>query len=175
MLSLYLGLALTVSRVLVTFPHTNFIFPAETPILPSYESVKDYLQGFAVHYDLLRYMQFNHTVISASWSGDSSKGQWLLGVNGTDTGDVRQRAFDHLIVCAGHNYFPTPPNIPGLQDWLAGGRSGERVATHSMYYRDPKAYAGKNVIVVGGGASGRDMAGQISTYANIVRISLNIH
>jgi len=152
----------------VTYPHTNFIFPPETPILPSHEFVRDYLQGFTTHFNLRPYMHFNHTILSASWAGDASEGHWSLLINSTDTGSVQHRTFDHLIVGTGLENFPHSPDIPGLQGWLEA-KPRKREIIHSVYYRTPEVYAGKNVLIIGGGASGWDMATQISAVANVVR------
>ena len=43
-----------------------------------------------------------------------------------------------------------------------------RKAIHSIYFRDLEDYRGKNVLVVGGGASGEDIAGHIASVAQVV-------
>lgn len=158
----------------MTYPYTNFNFPPETPVFPLYDVVKDFLQGFATHFDLHPYIHLNRTILSASWIGDASKGYWSLGINNTDTGLVQHRTFDHLIVGSGTNNFPRAPDIPGLQNWLEA-KPGKREVTHSVYYRTPEVYTGKNVLVIGGGASGWDMAAAIGPVANVVRVQNALH
>ena len=44
---------------------------------------------------------------------------------------------------------------------------------HSIYFRGPEEYAGKVVLVVGAGASGRDIVTHSSGHAKKVRLCLD--
>jgi len=151
----------------VTFPRTNLVFPPGTPILASHEFVEDYHRLFAEHYSIRSYIKFNHTVISTSWNGSSEQGYWNITTNATLSGRIEHFRFDHLVIAAGRLHYPTSPSFDGLQDWL--DTSSKRKALHSVYYRLPEPFVGKNVLVIGGGPSGRDIAAQVASVANIVR------
>jgi putative flavoprotein involved in K+ transport len=57
----------------------------------------------------------------------------------------------HVVIATGYNNVPFLPEWPG-----ADGYTGELV--HSAYYRRPDAYRGKDVLVVGTGNSGAEIA-----------------
>jgi len=58
---------------------------------------------------------------------------------------------DHVVVATGYNGVPFVPDWPGRSSF-----SGEVV--HSSQYRNPQPYAGKDVLVVGAGNSGAEIA-----------------
>jgi putative flavoprotein involved in K+ transport len=58
---------------------------------------------------------------------------------------------DHVVVATGYNGVPFVPDWPGRSSF-----SGEVV--HSTQYRNPQPYAGKDVLVVGAGNSGAEIA-----------------
>lgn len=66
-----------------------------------------------------------------------------------DTSDLTLERGHFILLCPGHQDFP-----------------GERL--HSRDYRDPEAYRGKRVLVVGIGNSGGDIAVEISRCAEMV-------
>ncbi|GKZ29866.1 hypothetical protein AbraIFM66950_006827 [Aspergillus brasiliensis] len=73
--------------------------------------------------------------------------------------------FDAVIVASGHYHAPRVPDIPGLSKAKAQWPS--RV-THSKAYRNPNPYAGKNVLLIGGGVSSTDLAREIGPLAKNV-------
>ncbi|MCA1726535.1 MAG: NAD(P)/FAD-dependent oxidoreductase, partial [Actinobacteria bacterium] len=70
------------------------------------------------------------------WRLTTSRGELFAGV---------------VVIATGHNREPALPDWPG-----AAGFSGELL--HSTEYRNPKPYAGKDVLVVGTGNSGAEIA-----------------
>src|SRR5439155_339646 len=57
----------------------------------------------------------------------------------------------HVVVATGHQRVPHLPNWPGRDTF-----TGELI--HSAYYRDPAAYADRDVLIVGAGDSGSGIA-----------------
>lgn len=149
----------------MTYP--GFPFPPETPLFSSHEHVERYHQDFALRYNLMPYILFNHTVLSASWVGTPEEGRWDVLVADQD-GHQTRRPFDHLVVANGHNHYPHISTFPGQDEWLR--HSNGREILHSIFYREPQRYANQTVIVVGSGASGRDAASQVVLYARKVAI-----
>ena len=145
-----------------------------------------YHQKIATHFNLHPYIHFNHSLESAYWVGNSSKGFWELSIstgghreeviplNGTSAHNLRRRSritkhFEHLVVASGHLHYPKfPPWATGnaAKEWLwnAKGRS----IIHSIYFREPEEYTDKVILVVGGGASGVDIAAQLTRHAKKV-------
>lgn len=81
------------------------------------------------------------------------------------------KSFDHLVVANGHNQYPSIPTWPGQDEWLKNSPSSgpKREILHTVFWRDPSRYAGRTVVVVGGGASGRDAALHTGPVARKVR------
>lgn len=63
-----------------------------------------------------------------------------------------------------HYSVPYVPPIPGLEVFPGP-------CLHSHSYRDPGDYAGRSVLVIGAGPSGRDVALDIASYAEMVYLS----
>ena len=63
--------------------------------------------------------------------------------------------FDHLIVCSGLNLQPKGVSIDGLETFTGA-------VQHVATYKDPTPYAGKDVVVVGIGESGADIAAELA-------------
>ncbi|KAH0836405.1 hypothetical protein J3R83DRAFT_8006 [Lanmaoa asiatica] len=161
---------LTTNTPVPTMTYPGFPFPPGTPLFPSHEYVEKYHQDFALHYNLLPYVMFNHTVLSASWVGTPEEGCWDVLVADQDGRETR-RPFDHLVVAAGHNHYPHIPTFPGQDEWLRHGNGTSRIPRkilHSIFHREPRRYANQTVVVVGSGASGRDVASQVALYARKV-------
>lgn len=156
----------------VTLPH--FPYPPETILYPGHAIVEAYHHSIVSHWNLSSYIRLNHEVVEAKWIGDGEEGEWKLRVRdrSADEKEGEEKAFDHLIVASGHNHFPYEPKFEGSELWLAAGDekkegNGRRIV-HSIYYRYPEEFAGRNVVVVGGGASGQDIAGRVAPYVNSV-------
>lgn len=156
-----------------TMTYPGFTYPPGTPLFPSHEYVWQYHVDFAEHYNLTQFIHLNHTVLAAGWSGNSTHGQWKLEVTRTDRSDeVERRSFDHLVVANGHNHYPRIPHWDGENEWLTNSPSGapKRELLHSIFYREPERYINRTVVVVGGGASGRDAALQIGPLTKVSNV-----
>ena len=173
----------------MTFP--NFPYPPYTPLFPPYRHIHAYHQRFAAHFNLLPYIHFNHSVESAYWVGNSSKGFWELSIstsgpreeviplNETTANHLRHRSritrqFDHLVVGSGHYHYPRFPSWATdsvAKEWSQNG-NGRRLL-HSIYFREPEEFSKKVILVVGGRDSGRDIASQSIGHAKKVCLDLN--
>ncbi|KAG7443178.1 FAD/NAD-P-binding domain-containing protein [Guyanagaster necrorhizus] len=82
--------------------------------------------------------------------------------------------FDAVVVAAGPYDQPHVPNIEGLIEWSkvrAVDDPSRFSVYHSRVYRTPQRYTGKNVLVVGVGTSGSEIARDIIPYAKKVYAS----
>lgn len=61
---------------------------------------------------------------------------------------------------------PVLPTYPGIENF-----TGEQI--HSAQYRNPQAFAGKRVMVVGGGNSGAQILAEVSRHAQTLWVTLN--
>ena len=126
--------------------YPSFSFPPRTSLFPTAAVVHKYLQDYAKHFDLLRYVRFCARVEKALWDMDSREWDVTLSIGET-------LKFDFVVVANGHFRKPLYPVVAGLQSWLGSGR-----AIHSAWYRRPGEFAHhKRVMVVGGGPSATDI------------------
>jgi cation diffusion facilitator CzcD-associated flavoprotein CzcO len=105
----------------------------------SRDGVVRYLRGYAEHHRLDVRPGVEVHEVQRSGSG------WVLG---TSDGPVEA---DLVVVATGFNHEPFVPHVPGRE-----GFTGEQV--HSADYRNPAPYRGRDVLVVGTGNSGAEIA-----------------
>lgn len=141
------------SRQLSGFP--DFPMPESYPDYPRHDLILDYIQAFARHHDLERHITFGVRVEAATRRGD---GGWRVKLS---SGDERQASA--LCVATGMTWQPRVPEVPGHFD-------GE--SYHSFFYRSPKEFEGKRVLIVGAGNSGADIACDAARHAKRAFISL---
>jgi cation diffusion facilitator CzcD-associated flavoprotein CzcO len=110
-----------------------------TGIFPTRDEVVAYLEGYAERYQLD--VRLRTTVERI----DRSEAGWTVR---TSVGDVEAQ---HVIVAGGYDHTPFIPDWPG--------RAGfEGALLHAAQYRSPQPYRGQDVLVVGPGCSGMEIA-----------------
>jgi len=102
--------------------------------------IKKYLEDFAQHFEVTTNIRFNSKVTDAVWLEDEHK--WKIT---TDKGDTMEANF--LISGAGALHVPSTPDFKGKSSF-----SG--TSFHTAQWPDGYDVAGKNVAVIGTGASG---------------------
>lgn len=126
--------------------YPSFSFPPETALFPKASVVQKYLEDYAKHFDLLRYVRLCARVEKVFWDAESRV--WDVTLS---TGEAIE--FDFIVVANGHYRKPRYPAVAGLQSWLSSGR-----AIHSAWYRRADKFAHhRKVMVVGGGPSAMDI------------------
>jgi dimethylaniline monooxygenase (N-oxide forming) len=148
----YSTLHLNSSRTRTQYP--SYPMPDDWPDYPSHALMAQYFQDFAQAHDLLEQITFHAEVTAveplpgpAGPDGDAADpGTYGWAVTTTATGTRRYR---HVLVANGHHGTPNLPDLPGEF-------TGETFHAHD--YRDPSVFAGKDVVVVGVGNSGMDIA-----------------
>jgi cation diffusion facilitator CzcD-associated flavoprotein CzcO len=118
----------------------GFPMPAEYPLFPSRDQMREYILSFAAHHGLRAHIRFETEVTHAQPAGRDG---WEV-----TTGDGETRRYDGVIVANGHLWDPSIPAYPG--------RFAGRVL-HSGRYRNARDLDGR-VLVVGAGNSGCDLA-----------------
>lgn len=128
-------------------------FPKSVPKYPSRQQVIDYLENYAKHFALEP--RFNQEVISTK----QENGTWIT--------ETRTHSFlsNDLIVATGYASQPVRPSWPGLENF-----SGELL--HSSEYKNGIKFEGKNVLVVGFGNSGGEIA--IDLVEHGARVALSV-
>ncbi|MFD3943848.1 flavin-containing monooxygenase [Streptomyces sp. NPDC058579] len=157
----YRSLHLNSSKQLTAF--VGFPMPDAFPLYPGHADVAAYLRSFAEWAGLLDRVELRTEVLAVRQDGD---GAWTV-TSRQARGQETERRFAQVIVASGHNTVALPPNpLPPGSDSFAG------TILHSMDYRDGADFAGQRVVVVGMGASGVDIAADLSRHA--ARTSLSV-
>ena len=138
--------------------YEDFPFPADYPDYPSHAQLKVYFDAYAQHFGVLPFVRFHTEVREARLSSD---GTWQLRTR-SPAGEQTEQ-FDWLFVCNGHHWDPRLPEYPGTFD-------GEFLHAHG--YKRAAPFAGKRVLVIGGGNSAADIAVETSRVATRVAISM---
>ncbi|KMS74786.1 monooxygenase [Streptomyces viridochromogenes] len=108
----------------------------------SRDDVVRYLEKYAEHHDLEIVTGVEVSRIEPAPDGSG----WLLRATGG-----RELTGAAVVVATGHNHTPRVPDWPGRADY-----SGELL--HAGEYRNPAPYAGRDVLVVGVGNTGAEIA-----------------
>jgi cation diffusion facilitator CzcD-associated flavoprotein CzcO len=97
-------------------------------------------------------MELNYWTATEFESGsyDEKAQRWSLVLRRAD-GTKREMHPRHVVMATGASGIPSLPDIPSLRDF--GGR-----ILHSSEYDDGEMWRGKNVLVIGSGNSGHDIA-----------------
>ncbi|CAB4727921.1 MAG: NAD(P)-binding protein [Actinobacteria bacterium] len=109
-------------------------------------SIMDYLRETVTEHHVEDKIRFGHRVERAEW--DSTTSRWTLTARLADTGESVQYTANFLAMCSGYYSYKGgyEPAFPGA-DRFAG-----RIV-HPQAWPEDLDYAGKNVVVIGSGAT----------------------
>jgi len=127
-------------------------FAAELPDFPLRDDVLAYLERYADITGVRAAIRFGHDVQAVR---PAPTGGWV----------VDGEPFDGVVVAIGLFARPAEPAVPGRELFRGA-------ILHSRTYRDPAAFAGQDVVVVGAGSSGADIAVELATVARSVSIAV---
>lgn len=154
----YEGMRLTSSNFVTAF---SDLPPDERePCHWTHGEYVDYLRRYADRFDLLRHVRFGTRVRRLARHGDG----WRIESVGPD-GAVEVEDFDAVAVCTGIVQRPHRPGFEGEQRFRGP-------IVHTADYRDAAPFAGKRVVVVGGGETGGDVINAIAAVAADCTVSL---
>ena len=138
--SAYKTLHINTAKHLTAFEDLDF--DDEVPPFPNHRDMAKYLNDYADHQGLRRHVRFNATVTGIRPAADYSDAapRWEVDVNGAE-----RQVFDTVIVATGH--LTKPLEVPEFKSGFGAGY------LHSHDYKDPAAFAGKRVCIVGVGNS----------------------
>ncbi len=129
-----------------------FAIGASRSLFLEHSEMLGYLERFADHFDLRRRIRFRTRVTSARPVDEG----WEVTANGAS------ERFSALIVATGYNSIPRYPDLPG---------EFRGIQMHTHDYRTPAPFAGRDVVVIGLGCSGAELACEIQTVARTVAIA----
>jgi putative flavoprotein involved in K+ transport len=110
------------------------------------DAVIDYLERYRAHHDLEVRGGTEVERITAAEAGDGAGVRWVIQTAAGERLPARS-----IVVATGHAHTPFVPDWPGRQSYTGQLR-------HAREYRNPAPYAGLDVLVVGVGNSGAEIA-----------------
>lgn len=125
----------------------GFRMDKSLPDYPGQAAVYQYMNDYADCFDLRKKITFETEIQRVTRSGQ----YWDVELQ---SGEIRR--YRGLVLASGVAWDPNYPD-------LSGEFNGE--TSHSVDYKVPEGYAGKNVLVIGGGNSGCDIAADLGRHA----------
>ncbi|KAK1995422.1 FAD/NAD(P)-binding domain-containing protein [Colletotrichum falcatum] len=116
-----------------------------------------YLSESASMHGIDRHIRYQHQVVSADWDSDACR--WLVHVTADDE---KPKMFSARFVVLGTGYYdyeqPLAAEIPGIQNFK--GR-----VVHPQFWPEDLDYRGKNVVIIGSGATAITLLPNLATDA----------
>ena len=121
----------------------GFPMPADYPVYPSRDQMRDYLESFARHFGLYEHITFGTEVAEVLPRGERGQDGWTVRI-----ADGQVRAYAAVLIANGHL---TDPYVPAIAADFTGK------SMHSHDYSNIGDVEGDRVLVVGVGNSGCDL------------------
>jgi cation diffusion facilitator CzcD-associated flavoprotein CzcO len=133
--------------------YSDYPMPEDYPDYPHHSQILEYFEDYVDHFEIRSDISFRTAVRSVVADGE---GGWRVTVEPAEGGEVRTETYRAVLVASGHHWDPRWPDFPG---------DFEGRVRHSHEYETPEGLEGKNVLVVGIGNSGVDIACESSRVA----------
>ncbi|KAK7959171.1 uncharacterized protein PG986_004025 [Apiospora aurea] len=136
-------------------------WPKNAPLYPSHQQVLDYLRSYSKGVEV----EYGTEVVGLVRRTRMWPHRWQLTIKKRDSKEETKLDFGYAVVCIGTFDKPFMPEYDGLAEWQ---EAYPDTVTHSKNFRDVESYRSKNVVVVGTGPSGDDIASKLSRVAKTV-------
>ncbi|KAL9435763.1 hypothetical protein AB3S75_021933 [Citrus x aurantiifolia] len=159
----YDRLRLHLAKQFCQLPHLPF--PSSYPMFVSRAQFIEYLDHYVSHFNIGPSIRYQRSVESASY--DEATNMWnVKASNLLSPGRVIEEYYSgrFLVVASGETSNPFTPDIRGLSSFCSSA-TGTGEVIHSTQYKNGKPYGGKNVLVVGSGNSGMEIALDLANHA----------
>ncbi|KAI4364142.1 hypothetical protein MLD38_020273 [Melastoma candidum] len=133
--------------------------PSSTPRFMSKDVFIDYVNLYVDRFGIRP--RYGRSVVSATY--DEGSGEWKVEAENVVTREMEVYVSRFLVVATGENGKAVVPKIDGLESF-------EGKTVHSSEYKCGKEYRGEDVLVVGCGNSGMEIACDLSNYGAHVSI-----
>ncbi|RCV35932.1 hypothetical protein SEVIR_7G290100v4 [Setaria viridis] len=147
----YDRLKLHLAKEFCELPHMSY--PSDTPTYINKEQFVRYVDAYVDHFNI--FPKYSTSVESCKY--DEVSNCWDVMAHDKVTGLVIEYTARFLVVATGENSEGIIPEIPGLHDF-----PGEVI--HSSGYKSWNNYAGKEVLVIGCGNSGMEIAYDLASH-----------
>ncbi len=132
---------------------SDFPMPAAFPNYPHHSQVLEYFQNYAEHFGLISLVTFRTRVDRVE---PLAKNSYDVTIEDLHSGTKETKNYTAVLVCNGHHWHPKMP-------LFGGDFNGETM--HSRDYRHPNNFKNKNVLILGVGNSGVDIACDVAPVA----------
>ncbi len=121
-------------------------------------SILNYVRDTASEHGIDRHIRFRHRVRRASWS--FCEARWTVEAERTDTGEAARFTCGFLLMCSGYYSYAEgyAPGFPGADRFK--GR-----IVHPQFWPEDLDYAGRQVVVIGSGATAVTLVPAMATAA----------
>lgn len=147
----YDRLKLHLHKQFCELPHMPF--PKDSPKFMPRNDFIHYLDEYALRFGIRAHYRRN--VESARFDMGSRK--WLISARNVNSGSYEDYVADFLVVASGENSEGIVPNVKGLDTF-------QGLFMHSSSYDSGEKYRNKDVLVVGCGNSGMEIAYDLSNH-----------
>ncbi|KAL1411119.1 hypothetical protein Q8F55_002069 [Vanrija albida] len=170
--------------------YKDYPYPEGTLPNVKHSVLSEYINGYVKHFDLAKHISFWTRVekIDRIPESEGSAHRWRVTLHKAEPvaeGKVSESWWtedvDGLIIGTGHYNAPFIPNLEGAKEWA---EAWPEQVLHSNGYRYPEPYAGKvgetetrdaadhqNILIVGAGTSGIDIARDLTAAAKIYLVT----
>jgi cation diffusion facilitator CzcD-associated flavoprotein CzcO len=124
----------------------NFRPWSETRVLADGPSIRGYVQATAEAYGVPERIRFGMHVLKASWSSEA--GVWTLEVRDEKTRRRKKFTANFVMACTGYYNYDV-----GFRPDFAGEAEFAGTIVHPQFWPEDLDYRGKNVVVIGSGAT----------------------
>ncbi|XP_020369843.1 flavin-containing monooxygenase FMO GS-OX-like 3 isoform X1 [Rhincodon typus] len=160
--SMYRDLRTNLPKEVMSFP--DFPFDSQLPSFIHHSDVRSYLEQYADHFEIQPHIKFRtHVELLNPVSGTTGDAwnSWEITSLNLNNHCRNTERFDSVIVCNGHYSEPFIPHIPEIEHF-----KGQKM--HSHEYRFAEPFTGKNMVLLGAGPSGTDIALELCSVAKQV-------
>uniref|UniRef100_A0A5B7B4D4 Flavin-containing monooxygenase n=1 Tax=Davidia involucrata TaxID=16924 RepID=A0A5B7B4D4_DAVIN len=147
----YDRLHLHLAKQFCELPHMSF--PSSYPTYVPKKQFIEYLDHYVSHFKISP--MYHRSVESANYDEVTKK--WKVKVRNVSSDEIEEYLGRFLVVATGESSDAFIPEVEGLSTFM-----GE--AIHSTQYKSGLKYSGKNVLVVGSGNSGMEIALDLSNH-----------
>ncbi|KAG0220247.1 flavin monooxygenase-like protein [Mortierella sp. GBAus27b] len=164
--SVYKSTIINTSKDITTF--SDYAIPASWPAFLPNKKMAQYFDMYAKHFDLQKHIRFRTKVVEIRELKDAQN-RWMVRSHPIPPASettkteptIQEEIFDRVLMCTGHHSAPRYPTFPGMNSTDPDAYTGQQL--HSHFYREvPEDLKGKNVVIVGFGASAADLAVELS-------------
>jgi len=123
-------------------------------------SILNYVRETARENDIERHIRYGHKVVAAAWSSEDAA--WTVEAR-TKDGQTRRIACNFLFLCGGYYDYDE-----GFTPEFAGRERFKGQIVHPQHWPDDLDYAGKQVVVIGSGATAVTLVPELAKTAGHV-------